>query len=117
MKELRTYEFNNQMLTIPEIVKETGIARSTIHQRLLRGERGELLSRKVDRRAAAKMALHSRWKGADKNKFVLEIAMSYKEIAQELGLKEKHVYLIERRALIKIRKALRLKVKNGYYNK
>lgn len=104
-------EIGGERLTFAELSRRTGIAETTLQQRWQAGQREADLIAPVDRRKAAwkasQIAAQRRRMGLLPNLHP-EPAMSYEEIAAELGIRPRSVYQIERMALAKIRRSLGL---------
>lgn len=104
-------EIGGKRLTFAELSRRTGIAKTTLRQRWQTGQREAALIAPVDRRKAAwkasQIAVQRRRMGLLPNLHP-EPAMSYEEIAAELGILPRSVYQIERMALAKIRRSLGL---------
>lgn len=110
-KGQRHVEIGGEKLTFAELSRRTGIAKNTLRQRWQAGQREADLIAPVDRRKAAwkasQIAAQRRRMGLLPNLHP-EPAMSYEEIAAELGILPRAVYQIERGALAKLRRSLGL---------
>lgn len=110
-KRLRRVEVGGERLTLAELSRRTGIAKTTLWQRWQAGQREADLIVPVDRRKAAlkasQISAQRRRTGPLPNLHP-EPAMSYEEIAAELGILPISVYQIERGALAKLRRSLGL---------
>lgn len=104
----KLYHYHGEMLTIKEISKETGIAETTLRYRIWLGvKEAELVKPPLSKSECGKLCHnHYRRRPVMKKEQEEPEGMTYAEIAEELGVSRKYVYMLEKRALTKIRRAL-----------